>query len=251
MKKGKKTVKETKGTIGPKARTVAERIRRHYVALDEMNALAGEAPRAVDLVKQHSHMPPAPTMQKIVIMHHAPPCKYMSDKIHKSFREKLLAGNRERYQWVDEWLEARRLAIHAGKFVLCQGSLQVACPECGFKFSASPLRMGRTAECPMCGTIRHWEYLKAACQIKKETWRPKIHWVKILPQYFTALATGKKRFEIRKNDRDYRVNDHIIFQMWTLDKGLWGKNLPMRITYITAYPDGLRPGYVVLGVKPL
>ena len=33
------------------------------------------------------------------------------------------------------------------------------------------------------------------------------HELKILPEFFTAIIFGKKKFEIRKNDRDFRVGD--------------------------------------------
>lgn len=33
---------------------------------------------------------------------------------------------------------------------------------------------------------------------------PSIHELKILPEYFEAVVSGNKRFEIRKNDRNYK-----------------------------------------------
>ena len=37
----------------------------------------------------------------------------------------------------------------------------------------------------------------------------KIHELKTLPEYFDAVFMGKKNFEIRKNDRDYKVGDYV------------------------------------------
>lgn len=34
-----------------------------------------------------------------------------------------------------------------------------------------------------------------------------IHAVKILPEYFNKIINGQKSYEIRKNDRDYKVGD--------------------------------------------
>ena len=31
------------------------------------------------------------------------------------------------------------------------------------------------------------------------------HYIKILPEYFNAVATGRKSFEVRCNDRKYTV----------------------------------------------
>ncbi|MCR1915449.1 DUF3850 domain-containing protein [Lactobacillus johnsonii] len=36
-----------------------------------------------------------------------------------------------------------------------------------------------------------------------------MHELKILPEYFRAQATGVKTFEIRKNDRNFKVGDDL------------------------------------------
>ncbi|MEG0259568.1 MAG: DUF3850 domain-containing protein [Lysinibacillus sp.] len=38
------------------------------------------------------------------------------------------------------------------------------------------------------------------------------HDLKILPEYLEAVVSGKKTFEIRKNDRDFQVGDRIFFE---------------------------------------
>ena len=43
------------------------------------------------------------------------------------------------------------------------------------------------------------------------------HEIKILPEYFKLVATphgGIKRFELRKNDRDYQVGDSVTLREW-------------------------------------
>lgn len=37
----------------------------------------------------------------------------------------------------------------------------------------------------------------------------KEHDLKILPQYFNEVISGNKRFEIRKNDRDFKEGDNV------------------------------------------
>ena len=40
----------------------------------------------------------------------------------------------------------------------------------------------------------------------------KIIELKILPEYFEAVKSGKKTFELRKNDRDFCVGDILILR---------------------------------------
>ena len=38
------------------------------------------------------------------------------------------------------------------------------------------------------------------------------HFLKVVPEYFEALAEGKKGFEIRKDDRDYKEGDNLVLE---------------------------------------
>lgn len=40
------------------------------------------------------------------------------------------------------------------------------------------------------------------------------HELKILPQYYKDVKEGNKNFELRKNDRDYKVYDIIRLRAW-------------------------------------
>ena len=42
----------------------------------------------------------------------------------------------------------------------------------------------------------------------------KTHELKILPMYFKAVALGDKKFEIRRNDRDFRQHDVLYLKEW-------------------------------------
>lgn len=44
------------------------------------------------------------------------------------------------------------------------------------------------------------------------------HELKIWPEHFDAIVTGKKTFEIRKNDRDYKAGDTILLKRFNPDK---------------------------------
>lgn len=72
------------------------------------------------------------------------------------------------------------------------------------------------------------------------------HELKILPEYFEAVTSGRKRFEIRKNDRDYKVGDLLYLREWNADE-FTGNSYKAEVTYITDYAQ--KDGYVVLGIR--
>jgi ASC-1-like (ASCH) protein len=72
------------------------------------------------------------------------------------------------------------------------------------------------------------------------------HELKILPEYFDAVCDGTKTFEIRKNDRGYRVGDLVILKEYTPQDGFTGEAIVRRITYITDYAQ--QDGYVVFSI---
>ncbi|MGH1816612.1 DUF3850 domain-containing protein [Enterococcus casseliflavus] len=72
---------------------------------------------------------------------------------------------------------------------------------------------------------------------------PRHHNLKILPEYFEAVVSGKKTFEVRKNDRDFQVGDEVLLEEFTLFGGYTGARALVKITYITDYAQ--KNGFVV------
>lgn len=76
------------------------------------------------------------------------------------------------------------------------------------------------------------------------------HELKILPQYFQAVWDGSKNFELRKNDRDYKVGDHLVLREYR-DGVYTGSFLKVIVTYIlkdcTEY--GLDKDYCILNFR--
>lgn len=59
------------------------------------------------------------------------------------------------------------------------------------------------------------------------------HELKILPEYFKAVAEGKKTFEIRRDDRGIKVGDLIVLKEFDAEKRLpTGRWLSAEVTYI-------------------
>jgi len=65
---------------------------------------------------------------------------------------------------------------------------------------------------------------------------PVKHRLKIWPEFFEAVLSGKKTFEIRKNDRDYQVNDLLLLQEYNPETEEYtGRELLVEVTYITDF----------------
>ena len=76
-----------------------------------------------------------------------------------------------------------------------------------------------------------------------------IHELKIQIEYFVAVDTKIKNFEIRKNDRDFKVDDKIILREIDSSGRYTGRNAFRKITYITDYAQ--QENYVVMAIREL
>ena len=74
------------------------------------------------------------------------------------------------------------------------------------------------------------------------------HTLKIEPQYLEAIKDGSKTFEIRKNDRDYKVGDILALHEYSCGVTTGKPPYWVKITYISDYAQ--YGNYVVLAIKP-
>ena len=75
-----------------------------------------------------------------------------------------------------------------------------------------------------------------------------IHDLKVLPPYYAALADLSKPFEVRRNDRGFKVSDTLLLREWA-DGVYSGRELRRTVTYVLAGPAfGVGVGYAVLGL---
>lgn len=81
------------------------------------------------------------------------------------------------------------------------------------------------------------------------------HKLKILPQYFKAVQEGTKTFELRKNDRGFKVGDILILREWIKrdlqrESNFTGNEIKKEISYVLEGGKyGLEEGYCILGLK--
>lgn len=78
----------------------------------------------------------------------------------------------------------------------------------------------------------------------------KNHKLKIYPAYFNAVDDGRKPFDVRVKDRDYKVGDTVLFQEYSPTlKEYSGRETEKIITYILNGGDwGIDEDVCVLGL---
>ena len=83
-----------------------------------------------------------------------------------------------------------------------------------------------------------------------------IHALKIENQYFEAVASGRKTFEVRNNDRNFVVGDFLALNETTRDIDdptgtvYTGRCCMVEVDYILDSEEYLQPGMVALAIKP-
>lgn len=80
----------------------------------------------------------------------------------------------------------------------------------------------------------------------------KLHYLKLQEKYWNDVMSGMKGFELRKNDRDFKVGDLIIFvEADTQPKEHVIQSKPFVITYVLKnVPEfGLNEEYAILSIE--
>lgn len=77
-----------------------------------------------------------------------------------------------------------------------------------------------------------------------------IHDLKIKPEYLEAILVGEKNFELRKDDRGYKVGDYIRLYEYENGQETGKFSSPLLIKFILrdCKQYGLMDGYCILGL---
>ena len=77
------------------------------------------------------------------------------------------------------------------------------------------------------------------------------HFLKTLPEYFRAVKSGVKTFEVRKNDRNYRVGDTLILiEHDPLAERMRDGTIERTVVYLLEGGQfGIEKGYCVMGLS--
>lgn len=78
-----------------------------------------------------------------------------------------------------------------------------------------------------------------------------VHELKILPEYYDAVRCGDKRFEIRKNDRNFHTGDILRLKEWDGEK-YTGEELDAVVRWILFdWQDAIKPGYCIMSIDTM
>jgi hypothetical protein len=80
---------------------------------------------------------------------------------------------------------------------------------------------------------------------------PTVHHLKCRCLFYEDILSGKKTFEIRRNDRNYQVGDILMLKEWDdtcdmEDGHFTGREVQRLVVYMTGFEQ--KPGYVVMGI---
>ena len=76
----------------------------------------------------------------------------------------------------------------------------------------------------------------------------KVHQIRLAKSYFDDVANGIKTFELRKNDRDYKVGDMLEMMEFVEGKST-GRMVKALVTYMLEEYTGIEDGYCIMATK--
>lgn len=85
------------------------------------------------------------------------------------------------------------------------------------------------------------------------------HTLKTWPEHYQAVSSGRKTFEVRRDDRGFKQGDVLLLQEYDPDrddlpagKRFTGRELTADVLYVLhGGRFGIEPGYVVMSIKVL
>ena len=83
-----------------------------------------------------------------------------------------------------------------------------------------------------------------------ENIKKKIPSIKILPEYFEEVLAGRKRAELRLNDREYKKGDIYDLREWNPKRQRYtGRKINIQISHVLENFEGLKKGWCVFSFK--
>jgi hypothetical protein len=80
----------------------------------------------------------------------------------------------------------------------------------------------------------------------------KVIQLKCISPFFQDVWDGKKKFEIREDNRNFEVGDHVFLNEYnSMSKTYLDRRLVIEITYLIRKTVCLKEGYCAFGIKIL
>lgn len=76
------------------------------------------------------------------------------------------------------------------------------------------------------------------------------HALKIETNYFKDIIYGNKNFEVRKNDRDFHVDDYIALNELSVTREEYtGRSILVKVTSIVDDERFCKEGFIIMGLE--
>ena len=95
------------------------------------------------------------------------------------------------------------------------------------------------------GNQKYLERMLRLNQAKQVMKQKEHHDLKISPKYYRDIKRNGKRFEVRFNDRDFKVGDIFNLREWAGGGQYTGRKITCEVKYILDNPDYCKEGYVI------
>jgi len=79
----------------------------------------------------------------------------------------------------------------------------------------------------------------------------KTHSLKTWPEYFNEVFLDHKHFEVRKNDRDFKIGDIVILKEWNNEEQAYtGREIARIVQYVLHGGQfGIEDGFCVMSIQ--
>lgn len=80
------------------------------------------------------------------------------------------------------------------------------------------------------------------------------HNLKIWPEFFADIVSGAKKYEVRVNDRGFKIDDELNLQEWNPNTAVFtGASCTVKVVHITHGSEvpgsAMRPNLCVMGIE--
>jgi len=77
-----------------------------------------------------------------------------------------------------------------------------------------------------------------------------VHELKITVKYFNDVYYGVKKFEVRFNDKNFKISDILLLKEFdTINQEFTERSICKNIIYILDDPKFVKDGFIIMGIE--